>query len=135
MTPSEYMESLSQYMSLATLLTGTSTTFLFAFVTVIYFAGKNLDKLLLSILVGLYSFVYASTIYSAYLALGTVQRVRESFYLNHSIEASDLLGPSPAEATSFAIVLVVSYFAAWLASIVFVLRFRSISGLDSANGT
>jgi len=97
---------------------------LFAYVTAMYIAGKNLSKFQLILISVLYTFFYIAPSFTTAGNLDRVARMQLDFFTNFPTEASAFLGPGFSPEGFYFNPLLIAFFLAWLASIFFMLDIR-----------
>ncbi len=97
---------------------------LFAYVTAMYITGKNMSRIQLSLITVLYTFFYAAPAFTTSGNLDRVLRMQLAFFDDFPTEASNFLGPEISSETFVFNPLLIAFFLAWLASIVFLLDIR-----------
>lgn len=124
MSAAEYMEMIRMTGDSIGLHAMNAVAILFAYITAIYLAGKNLSQLQIILATGLYTVFYFFPSFSAINNLENTFLLTNNFFIDYPAEANRLLNQSGATRDLFVNPLMIAFILAWIAGILFMLDVR-----------
>lgn len=124
MSVAEYMEMIRMTGDSIGLHAMNAVAILFAYITAMYLAGKNLSRLQISLATGLFTVFYFFPSFSAINNLENTFILTNNFYVDFPEEASRLLNQNGSTRDLFVNPLMIAFFLAWVAGILFMFDIR-----------